>query len=772
MTEAIVTSSTQLAQSWQQAILDSADFMIVSIDVEGVIQTLNAGALQKFGYTAEEIIGKATPVIFHIPEELAQRAKELSAELGRVMEPGLECLVAKARMGIADENIWTLIRKDHSPFPVCLSVTALRNDTGQLTGFLGIGKDITIQQNAKESLIASEARFSTAFQYAAIGMALASPEGQWFRVNDALVNLLGYTPTEMINITLPEIIHPDDRPLERAHRQKLFSHNQDNYHLELRCLHQQGHEVWVWLNVSQVKEHLGSPGYCIVQVQDITERKKAEAALQRLNANLEHLVEERTSQLKEAIETAELANHAKSQFLANMSHEFRTPLHGIMGFSQLLLQDRRITPDQKDSLQVIHRSSEHLHSLVNEVLTLSKIEAGVLTYEPKDVNLQHLCGEVQDLFSLQASSKDIQLDFQIAPDVPPYVRTDTTKLKQVLINLLGNALKFTNRGSVDCRVQWHPSAPEPQFNQLCFTIQDTGPGIPNDVLSTLFEPFVQNPVTCEKFGGLGLGLSICQKFVQLMKGDISLESVEGQGTSVSFHIQVDLGDNLANPQESQSTVVGFAENQPVYRILVVEDHFDNRQILVMMLEAVGFEVKEAENGQQAVDINHSWHPDLIWMDLQMPVLSGLEATKLIKDHAPKPPVIIAITAQALESDEVQALKVGCDDYIRKPYQAVQIFEKMAQHLDITYRYDAPHQSRSVIEPTPLTADQLTHMPPSWVQLLYDAAAMLDGDTFEQLLKDIPPDQQSLKSSLEYIMATYQYDIIMKAAQTVLESSLH
>lgn len=640
MTEDFVTSSPHHLQTWQQAILDSADFIIVSTDINGVIQTLNAGALKQFGYTPEEIIGKVTPTIFHDPAEVEQRAQSLSTELGRVIEPGMETLVAKARLSMVDENIWTLIRKDQSRFAVCLSVTALRDDSGQLKGFLGIGKDVTAQQ-------------------------------------------------------------------------------------------------------------------------------EAEAALQRLNTNLERLVEERTSQLKAAIETAEIASQVKSRFIANMSHEFRTPLHGIMGFSQLLLKDRRITPDQESSLIVIQRSSEHLLSLVNEVITLSKVEAGMLTYESKDVNLHHLCEGVEDLFSLQAVSKDIQLQIQLASDVPKYVRTDAKKLRQILINLLGNALKFTKRGNVGCQVQWRPSESESPSSELCFTIQDTGPGIPSHLLPQLFTPFAQDPLTCETFGGIGLGLTLCQRFIQLMKGDIAIESVEGQGTTVSFHIPVELGEPVLEPTVSEATVAGLAGPTLPYRILVVEDYPDNREILLMMLEAVGFEVKEAENGQEAVDINRTWQPHLIWMDLQLPLLNGLEATKIIKDQDPNPPVIIAITAQALESDEVKALKAGCDDYLRKPYQATQVFDKMAQHLDITYRYETLNPSRTS-EPVSLTTDALANMPSSWIQLLYDAAIMLDEDMLNLLLRDIPDDQNSLKSSLEYLMNTYQYDVIMEKAQAILK----
>lgn len=643
MADAFESPLNYLAQSWQQAILDSTEFILVATNLNGVIQTCNTGALKKFGYTAEEIIGITTPLIFHDPMEVAQHAQTLSAELGWVIEPGMETLVAKARLGIADENIWTLIRKDQSRFPVRLSVSPLRNDSGQLSGFLGFGKDITAQQ-------------------------------------------------------------------------------------------------------------------------------EAEVALQHLNANLEELVEERTRQLQEAIEAAELANQSKSQFIANMSHEFRTPLNAVMGFSQLLLQDRRITPDQYSSLKVIYRNGEHLLSLVNEVITLSKIEAGQLTYNPKDVNLHHLCGGVKDLFTLQADSKDIQLQLNLDSDVPQYVRTDAKKLRQVLINLLGNALKFTKRGSVQCQVHWHPASSMTADHQLAFTVQDTGPGIPAHLLPNLFDPFVQNPSTREKYGGIGLGLSICQRFVQLMQGDISIESVEGQGTTVDFQVKVELGESPLDPKETPTKVIGLAEDQLPFRILVAEDNFDNRQILVTLLETVGFEVKEAVNGQEAIEINQAWQPQLIWMDIQMPILNGLDATRLIKAQDPNPPIILAITAQALESDELLAFKAGCDGYLRKPYESAQIFEKMAQHLDLTYCYETLTFTTPMTEAVVLTPKQLTQMPSPWVQLLYDAAIMLDEAILDSLVGEIPEAQSSLKAALNYLLTTYQYDVIMEVAHVVLQPS--
>lgn len=391
-----------------------------------------------------------------------------------------------------------------------------------------------------------------------------------------------------------------------------------------------------------------------------------------------------------------------------------------------------------------------------------------MSYLPKDVNLTHLCEGVHELFAMQAESKDLNLQFHIESNVPHFVTTDAKKLRQILINLVGNALKFTERGSVNCSVHSGKYDPNAQTQQLHFTVKDTGPGIPEPLIQDLFEPFTQNPLTREKYGGTGLGLPICKEFVHLLGGEITVYSREGQGTEVHFDIQVESCEPINQTDTCQRQIIGLAEGQDSPRILIVEDQPENRQLLVMRLETVGFEVKEASNGQEAIELNQAWSPDLIWMDIRMPVLNGIEATQVIKSCA-NPPVVIALTAQAFAEDEHAAMAAGCDDYVYKTYKGNTIFEKMAQYLDVRYRYQ-PCQSRGLTNAAnSLTTIMLATMPLDWVQRLYDAAIRLDEKSLDTLVKDIPIENQALHSSLDHLISCFSFEPIMTVAQTVLKT---
>jgi len=472
--------------------------------------------------------------------------------------------------------------------------------------------------------------------------------------------------------------------------------------------------------------------------QEVSERTSAETALQRLTQELELRVEQRTAELRQAKESADAANQAKSEFLAKMSHELRTPLNAILGFTQLMGSDPSLKPEHQENLGIISRSGEHLLALINDVLEMSKIEVGRTKLNNNRLDLHHLLDSLEEMLQLKSKSKGLTLLFIRPPDLPQFVNADESKLRQVLINLLGNAIKFTESGTVTLRVKYKKGEIRQQQNStlsfrnsalytLLFEIEDTGPGIAQNEIEILFNPFVQTKAGQNSQEGTGLGLSISQQFVQLMGGEIAVNSKLGQGTIFEFKIPVDLVQ-VAETETSEKVrkVVGIAPNQPEYRVLVVEDDRVSRLVLVRLLKSIGFHVREATNGQEAVNLWEMWHPHLIWMDMQMPIMNGYEATQQIKNKQQKvpligdrgrwrdeereepekaqktifqspvqnqkskiksPTVIIALTASAFEEDRAAILAGGCDDFVSKPFRKQFVLDKMAQYLGVRYLYE-------------------------------------------------------------------------------------
>jgi two-component system sensor histidine kinase/response regulator len=559
------------------------------------------------------------------------------------------------------------------------------------------------------------------------------------------------------------------------------------------------------------------------------------------------------SALRIAKDAAEAANRAKSAFLANMSHELRTPLNAILGFSQLMERDAALTPRQRDSLSTINRSGEHLLNLINDVLEMSKIEAGRVVLNPAPFDLHLLLQTLREMFQIRAEAKRLSLQFDLAPDLPQYVLTDEGKLRQVLINLLGNAVKFTQRGGVmlhvraegggdgeeedgekgdgekgDGNIENSPIQTSTLKTQtasspltLLFEVEDTGCGIALEEMDRLFEPFVQTVVGTQNRQGTGLGLAISRQFVQLMGGDIYFVSTVDQGSTFYFEIPV----TLANPVEvvppsASRRVLRVAPDQPAYRILVVDDRPENRDLIAQLLNTVGFEVHTATNGQEAIEHWQTWQPHLIWMDMRMPVMSGYEATRRIRARErdrqaaaardggtrgqgteetdsldasfliPQsstsrqnsefkgqtsflPTKIIALTASAFEEQRSSILAAGCDDFVGKPFKEQEIFEKMAQHLGVQYVYEEKDNvteksnelasSALTLQPSALQA-----MPPTWIAQLHQAALRVDANLLLQLIKQIPATDPTLAQGLKHLVNHYCFDEILELTQANLE----
>ncbi|MEG3976082.1 response regulator [Microcoleus sp. herbarium8] len=530
------------------------------------------------------------------------------------------------------------------------------------------------------------------------------------------------------------------------------------------------------------------------QIEEVLARIEHQLTIQRLkrqlldrNTELQQEIIER----KKAEEAAAAASLAKSQFVANMNHELRTPLNAILGFTQVMSRDSLLSHENLENLRIINRSGQHLLELINDVLDLSKIEAGIIGLDERSFDLYQLLDTLEDMFQIKAETKNLQLRFSVETNVPQYIKTDEKKLRVCLINLLGNAMKFTeNGGSIWLRARvedkHHPAASEISPNSssaeeylILFEVEDTGVGIAAAEIDTLFDAFVQTEAGKQAVDGTGLGLTITKKFVEIMGGEIGVESVLAEGTSFKFNIRVFAAISSEITVATLQRVIGVEPDRPVYRILAVDDNQENRLLLVKILQPIGFEVREAENGLQAVELWESWQPDLIWLDTRMPVMDGFEAVKQIraKEEATKPrTVIIALTASTFEERKGEIIAAGCDDFVRKPFQEQILFDKMACYLGVRYIYQelprleagAWRRYFASEKPDSFFLPLLAQMPGSWVQELYGAANDVNEELAIQIVDRISESHPTLAEALKDLLVDYRLDRIMDLTQSSLK----
>ncbi len=645
--------------SLQQAVLNSAPYAIISTNQAGVIQTFNSAAEKLLGYSAADTIGKLSPLRFHDPKEVQLRAKELSEEYGETVPSGMDVFTIRALHGVVDEREWTYIRRDGVRVPVLLSITAMRDASGELTGYLGIATDVSERKRVERTLRLQ----STALEAAANAIILTNRKGQILWVNRSFSRLTGYSKKEVLGKST-KLLKSGSHPPEFYSGLWSTILAGRVWHGEMLNRRKDGTCYPEEMMITPVHGESGGIENFIAIKQDITERKKAEKATQI------------------AIEEAQSASRLKGEFLANMSHEIRTPMNGILGMAELLLETQ-LDGTQKEYTLTLRECADSLLCLLNDILDFSKIEAGKMELESVPFSLRQVMESAAEIFAYRIAAKGIELLCDVDPEIPPRVLGDPGRLRQILVNLLGNAVKFTERGEIGLRAQVLRQGNSKV--EISFSVRDTGIGVAKEKQGLIFEKFAQaDGSTARKYGGTGLGLAISTQLIGLMGGKLELESELSKGSTFSFMLTIPTANTEFQPAKNRQRVQGL-------RVLVVDDNSTNRSILARTLASFGCHSGEATDAistmkmlQEAAATGAPFDVGLI--DAQMPVISGMDLGRMIQaDPDLKSLRMLMLTSMGIGDNQEQLRKIGFTHCLTKPVRQMQLLESIVASLEGTDR---------------------------------------------------------------------------------------
>ncbi|MDA8130948.1 MAG: response regulator [Elusimicrobia bacterium] len=577
-----------------KSVLDSAtQISIIATDLKGTMILFSVGAERLLGYSAQELIGKATPEVIHLPEEVAARGAELTARLGRPVT-GFDVFVEAARTGGHEIREWTYVRKDGSRLPVDLVVTGLKNHAGELTGFLGMAMDISARKRSQMRM----RKLAAAVRHSPTSIVITDKDANIEYVNPRFLELTGYTEQEALGKN-PRMLSSGRNPKELYRDLWATLLAGKVWRGEFLNKKKDGELFWERADISPVKDPAGNITSYVAVKLDITDKKQIEAEMAKAK--------------DAALELARM----KADFLANMSHEIRTPMNAIIGMTGLLL-GTELSPRQRDYARTIGTAGESLLDIINDILDFSKIESGKLIIETMDFDLQETVESTVELLAQRAQDKGLELEQLIEPDVPLHLRGDPGRLRQILTNLLGNAMKFTDRGEVILRISKERADADGAL--LRFTVKDTGVGIPREAGRKLFQEFTQaDASTTRKYGGTGLGLSICKRLTELMGGEIGFESEPGQGSVFWFTLPYAL--TAQQPPEARP------EGLEGTRTLVVDDNAASRQIVTNYLTLWQMPCEAAQSAEEGLSLLNAAAAagkpyQVAIVDMQMPGMDG------------------------------------------------------------------------------------------------------------------------------------------------------